>query len=619
MCGIGGIVSLDREIPFNIILDMLESMKMRGTEHGAGFAAYSPTENGLIRFRFFAEENDINVLTTRLNEYIHLGKVSKIAQLNRGLAAFEALIKSYPPSDVYKLVHVFQAARHLEVWKSIGWPHSVAEVYSLWTKNSYAWLGHTRYPTNSPGFKPWLAHPFSYGEVAVVHNGDLSSYGINKRFVEYVLGIENFTGNDSEIIAYLLSMFLNDGLSVEETIETLISGEKLRWAKLDGPFAVIFIYGTSKGPIFGAFVDKHHLRPLYVSIDSDVVYVASEAGAIKSVNPRSKPRMVRGGGFVVVYPDGNKVVKGLSEYKEYDAVQIPIDAIDADDYKNSVLLNKAIELSLARNGYAHVINLKGHRYVANGLGPGRLELFGVVGNASLYVVEGVEARIYGLAQEDLGDCAMDSTIVVYGSVGDSAGQAMRSGGLYITGSAGNRLGVQMKGGVIVVKGSVGDYLGEYMSGGTILVLGSVGRYIASGMVGGKIFIKGCIPLSTIGKAPPRTLLMHYIEALTKRGLQNVEEVKALKDLDAYDLMRILGPEFEKLSKLWGVLHVGYPIAECRYVSDDEKDEIKRIVEEYNKAVETVKEYIDVEELFSYRFTVIKSAKYRYKALAPDTT
>jgi hypothetical protein len=84
MCGIGGIVSLDREIPFNIILDMLESMKMRGTEHGAGFAAYSPTENGLIRFRFFAEENDINVLTTRLNEYIHLGKVSKIAQLNSG-------------------------------------------------------------------------------------------------------------------------------------------------------------------------------------------------------------------------------------------------------------------------------------------------------------------------------------------------------------------------------------------------------------------------------------------------------------------------------------------------------------------------------------------------------
>jgi glutamate synthase domain-containing protein 1/glutamate synthase domain-containing protein 3 len=610
MCGIGGIVSLGGEIPFNTILNMIASMKMRGTEHGAGFAAYSPAKDELVRFRFFARENDVNVLITRLNEYIYIDRANKIAQLNNDIAAFEAFIKSYPPPAIYKLVYVFQAARYLEIWKSIGWPYSVAEVYNLWTKSSCAWLGHTRYPTNSPGFKPWLAHPFSYGEIAVVHNGDLSSYGINKRFVEYVLGIENFTGNDSEVIAYILSMLLNDGFSVEEAIETLISGEKLRWAKLDGPFAVIFIYGTSKGPIFGAFIDKHHLRPLYVSIDDDVVYIASEAGAIKSVNPSSKPRMLYGGGFIVIYYDGTKIIRGLSEYRDYDVVQIPIDAIDANDYEDTASLNKAIEFSLASRGFARVVNLKGHRYVANGLGPGKLELYGVVGNASLNVVEGVEARIYGLAQEDLGDCATNSTIIVYGNVGDSAGQAMRSGKLYITGSAGNRLGVQMKGGVIVIKNSVGDYLGEYMAGGTILVLGDVGKYIASGMVGGKIFIKECIPLNNIGKAPPRSLLMRYIEALARRGLLNIEEeVKTLKDLDFYNLVRILGSEFNKLSKLWGVLHVGYPIAECRYLSDSEKDEIKHIVEGYNKAVETVKECIDIEELFSYRFTVIRPAKY----------
>jgi hypothetical protein len=104
--------------------------------------------------------------------------------------------------------------------------------------------------------------------------------------------------------------------------------------------------------------------------------------------------------------------------------------------------------------------------------------------------------------------------------------------------------------------------------------------------------------------------MRYIEALARRGLLNIEEeVKTLKDLDFYNLVRILGSEFNKLSKLWGVLHVGYPIAECRYLSDSEKDEIKHIVEGYNKAVETVKECIDIEELFSYRFTVIRPAKY----------
>ena len=341
MCGIGGIAALARDIPFEYILKMLKYMEMRGTEHGAGFAAYSPTENGLVRFRFFATNSNINSiekLVPKIN-----GSMKRIALLHGGIGVYETYLDDYPSQEIYKGVWVLQASRYLEIWKGIGWPYSVAEAYGLWGLTKKAWLGHTRYPTNSPGFKPWLAHPFSYRETVIVHNGDLSSYGANKRYVEAVLGIENFTGNDSEVIAYIMQLLFDDGYTAEDVVEAVINGSKTPWIKLDGPFAVAFIHGTSKGPIFGAFVDKHHLRPLYVALNDDVVYVASEAGAIKAVDPKAKPSMLRGSGMVIMYPDGEKVIKGLTEYKVYLDIE-PLnsgDGIDADDYVSSAELNKA--------------------------------------------------------------------------------------------------------------------------------------------------------------------------------------------------------------------------------------------------------------------------------------
>jgi glutamate synthase domain-containing protein 1/glutamate synthase domain-containing protein 3 len=610
MCGIAGIASTATQIPFKDILKVLKAMEFRGTEQGAGFAAHIPVDGGFIRFKVFAEDEDsIKVLTEVIKDLIISGP-DKVATFNK-VSVYEYYLSDYPPQSVYNSrgVWVLQTSKYLNVWKGVGWPYTVAEAYRLHNLMSNVWIGHTRYPTNSPGFKPWLTHPFTYRETVIVHNGDLSSYGINKRYIEFRLGINNFTGNDSESIAYLMNILLNDGYRADEAINLLCTGEVIPEVKLDGPFAVIFIHGTSKGPIFGAFVDNHHLRPLYVAFSDDKVYVASEAGALKALDHKLKPLMLRGGGMVILYPDGEKVVKGLTEYKVFNYTTPQLnDGINALLYANSVDLNKAIDYVLRSKGYAIVYNLLGHRYVANGLGPGYLELIGVVGNSSLNLIEGLDVRIYGQAQEDLADCAENSRIVVYGDVGDAAAQAMRSGELHVLGNAGNRLGVQLRGGVVVVRGDVGDYLGEYMAGGTIVVLGSVGKYVGTGMVGGKIYISNYVPLSNIGKAPPKTQVERYLHALVRRGkLPEDVAVKALNAKSVSELSNILHDQFRQLSKLWGILHVGYPHAEYRYLRDYEELELRNILMNH---VLITKIPLNIDEILLNKFTIITAAKYK---------
>ncbi|BES80439.1 hypothetical protein [Pyrodictium abyssi] len=610
MCGIAGVVSLDgSQVESRLVIEALEAMRERGTEHGAGYAAYSPEPRGLVRARVFTRIGLDEPVAEELLGVLTEEGPRRIAELGHGIAVDERLLLDYPPASVVGRLWLLQAARFLEVWKSIGWPREVADVYELWGRRAQAWIGHTRYPTNSPGFQPWLAHPFTSGETVIVHNGDLSSYGANRRLVKYWMGLNGFTGNDSEVIAYLMELFFRDGYNAHDIVEILVEGKGPRWARLDGPHAVIFIHGEPRGPVFGAFVDRHHLRPLYVAVTEDRVYAASEAAAVKAMDPRARPRLLRGGGYVIVYPDGEIEVRGLTEARTLpEPPRPPAWAVDASRMTRTEL-NQALAAMLERAGYAAAYNLRGHRYVANGLGPGRLELWGIVGNASLNVASGLDVKIYGDAQEDLGDSMEDTRVVVYGNVGDAAGQAMRSGELHILGDAGNRLGIQMKGGVIVVRGDAGDYLGEFMAGGTIVALGRVGRYIATGMVGGKIYIRGHVPLSHIGKAPPRSQVERYIRAMAARGEITTEQMyQALQSQTVDELKKALGDKFSRLAKLWGVLHVGYPQAEYRYLRGDEAEELEKILRAH---VEATGVKLDIGELLEHKYTVITAAKMKH--------
>jgi Glutamate synthase domain 1 len=277
VCGILGLYSLDGgEIPAGLVLRGLSAMRERGTPHGAGLALYRPSER------------------PRIKAFVRRPIGDKYIRISNDI--YDVELSEYIDIDGY----IYLNSRWIDIYKVVGWPEDIAKLYGIESLSSRSWLGHTRYPTNSPGRLPYYSHPFAAGDVAIVHNGDLSSYGANVNFIKYRTHVK-FTGNDSEAIAYLLS-FLAGELGVEEAVKELMYGRRYRWARLDGPYAVAFMVGGPR-PVFGAFVDPQHFRPLYVGISGPLLLVASEAAAIRAVAPKANIWAMRGGEYIIAEGD----------------------------------------------------------------------------------------------------------------------------------------------------------------------------------------------------------------------------------------------------------------------------------------------------------------------------
>jgi glutamate synthase domain-containing protein 1/glutamate synthase domain-containing protein 3 len=503
MCGIIGIYSLSFDVPGSLVLDALRAMRERGTPHGAGIALYRPGER--VRIKAFSFKP--------IGKYIELPGGVYDAELDG-----EAHVDGF----------VYVKSKWIDVYKVVGWPDDLTAKYGVDKLRSRVWLGHTRYPTNSPGRMPYYSHPFTAGDVAIVHNGDLSSYGANINFIRYRTGAK-FTGNDSEAIAYLLNELARE-IGVDEAVEELMHGRRYRWARLDGPYAVAFMIGGPE-PIFGAFVDPQHFRPLYLGLTGDLVVAASEAGAIKTIAPEAKVWALRGGEYVVV-ERGEVRGKFRRRYVYPDLPQPPPNAVDASLY-DPVKLAGEVRRLLAEYGEVDVVNVRGHRYLGNGMEFGTIRAWGVVGNASANVMSGGAFFAYGDVQDDFGDAMNGGVAAIYGNAGDALGQAKRGGEIYVYGDAGTRAAIQHRGGVLVIGGSAGRYLGEYMGGGTVVVLRAtndeeLGDRIAVGMVGGRIYIRGEVPKGHIG-APEAAKSERYLKSLFLDGLISEEEYRARMD------------------------------------------------------------------------------------------
>ncbi|MEM4405290.1 MAG: hypothetical protein QXR28_05475 [Nitrososphaerota archaeon] len=76
---------------------------------------------------------------------------------------------------------IYSWGRFVDVYKGVGYPLDVYNIYHMGGRELYGdmWIAHTRQPTNSPGRLPIWSHPFASGEWAIVHNGDISSFGSN--------------------------------------------------------------------------------------------------------------------------------------------------------------------------------------------------------------------------------------------------------------------------------------------------------------------------------------------------------------------------------------------------------------------------------------------------------
>ncbi|MEK7280879.1 MAG: hypothetical protein AAB037_00810, partial [Chloroflexota bacterium] len=101
---------------------------------------------------------------------------------------------------------VFSSGKNMGVFKGVGFPEQIAHYFCLEEYKGYLWTAHGRFPTNTPGW--WGgAHPFSLLDWTVVHNGEISSYGINSRFLEHY-GYHCTMQTDTEVVAYAMDLLL---------------------------------------------------------------------------------------------------------------------------------------------------------------------------------------------------------------------------------------------------------------------------------------------------------------------------------------------------------------------------------------------------------------------------
>lgn len=196
--------------------------------------------------------------------------------------------------------YVFSSGKNMGVFKAVGYPEDVGHFYRLEDYAGHCWTAHGRYPTNTPGW--WGgAHPFALRDLSIVHNGEISSYDANRRYIE-MFGYQCTLLTDTEVITYIVDYLLRKrGLTLKElahviaapfwsTIEKKSEEEReiltyLRNAfsslLITGPFSILL--GFHDGIM--ALNDRLKLRSMVIGEKEDMVYLASEECAIRIISP----------------------------------------------------------------------------------------------------------------------------------------------------------------------------------------------------------------------------------------------------------------------------------------------------------------------------------------------
>ena len=133
-----------------------------------------------------------------------------VAPLKSLLASMQLDEKEFVARTVMKVnteingAYVFSSGKNMGTFKAVGFPEDVGVYYKLEEYEGYSWTAHGRYPTNTPGW--WGgAHPFTLLDWSIVHNGEISSYDANRRFIE-MFGYKCTLQTDTEVITYIMTI-----------------------------------------------------------------------------------------------------------------------------------------------------------------------------------------------------------------------------------------------------------------------------------------------------------------------------------------------------------------------------------------------------------------------------
>ena len=344
-CAISAVISRDGvRMTGEKIIESMIPMHDRSNGLGGGFAGYGiyPEYKEFYALHIFYNDNEARVECEKFlkdsfeivkAENIPIRKIPEItdvpliwryfvAPLSSVLSRLQLDEKEYTARMVMRIntrlegAYVFSSGKNMGVFKAVGFPEEVGRFYRLEEYSAYSWTAHGRYPTNTPGW--WGgAHPFALLDYSVVHNGEISSYDANRRFIE-MFGYKCTLQTDTEVITYIADYLLRrQGLTLEEaasviaapfwsTIEAMDEkkAQQLSYLRkiyssllITGPFSIILGF---EGGIM-ALNDRLKLRSMVVGEKDDKFFVASEEAAIRVMEPGAQNiRAPMGGEPVIV-------------------------------------------------------------------------------------------------------------------------------------------------------------------------------------------------------------------------------------------------------------------------------------------------------------------------------
>jgi glutamate synthase domain-containing protein 1 len=344
-CAIAAVISREgKKMSGEMITQAMRPMHERSNGLGGGFAGYGiyPEYRDFYALHIFFDDR-----TTRKNceallkdyfETVHSERIPTrkipeitdepmiwryfVAPLRSMLLELQLDEKELVARIVMKInteltgAYVFSSGKNMGTFKAVGFPEDVGRFYMLEDYEGYSWTAHGRYPTNTPGW--WGgAHPFTLLDFSVVHNGEISSYDANRRFIE-MFGYKCTLKTDTEVITYIMDYLVRrQGLTLKEaasvvaapfwnTIEKEYDKDERREQEylrtvfpsllITGPFSIVL--GFSGGLM--ALNDRLKLRSMVVGEKDDRVFIASEEAAIRTMEPYAENIWAPSGGEAAI-------------------------------------------------------------------------------------------------------------------------------------------------------------------------------------------------------------------------------------------------------------------------------------------------------------------------------
>ncbi|MBR4112142.1 MAG: hypothetical protein IKK53_03815 [Ruminiclostridium sp.] len=343
-CAISAVISREgNKMSGEMITNAMKPMHDRSNGLGGGFAGYGiyPEYRDFYAFHIFFDKRETRKSCEQFlkehfeivqSEIIPTRKIAAITNepiiwryfvtpLKSVLASLQLDEKEFVARTVTKIntemngAYVFSCGKNMGAFKAVGYPEDVGVFYKLDEYEGYSWTAHGRYPTNTPGW--WGgAHPFTLLDYSIVHNGEISSYDANRRFIE-MFGYKCTLQTDTEVITYIMDYLLRvQGLTLEEAASVIAAPfwstishkddaerEKLTYLRtvfsnllITGPFSIVF--GFNGGLM--ALNDRLKLRSMVIGEKDDKVYIASEEAAIRVMEPNAENIYAPAGGEAVI-------------------------------------------------------------------------------------------------------------------------------------------------------------------------------------------------------------------------------------------------------------------------------------------------------------------------------